>query len=196
MAPKVITFIDYQNAHISAHEMYCGPLDPPHACLIDPVKLSELIVKRRAPGGELAQIRVYRGRPDPRKQPKLASANDQQFSRWMQDSRVLVRRRMLRYPSDWGEADCVDQPREKGIDVSLAIDMARMALEKKYEVGILFSRDTDLLPALEMVRDLKAAHVEVAGWAGSSRLRLHKLWYHELDAADFVAVRDTHYYGR
>ena len=137
---------------------------------------------------------MYRGKPESRKEPTLASANDKHFNAWMQDERVTMRRRTLSYPQDWGKPGCVEKPREKGIDVSLAIDMVRLAFEKKYEVGILFSRDTDLLPALEMVRDLGLAHVEVAGWEGASRLRLPGLWYHELDVEDFRAVRDTRYY--
>lgn len=196
MAPRVVVFIDYQNAHFSAHEMYCPLGERPEQCLIDPLKLAQLIVSRRAPGGDLQEVRVYRGRPDPRKQPEQASANDRQFSAWIAaDPRVTVKRRPLWYPHDWGEPGCIERPREKGIDVSLSVDMARLALESRYEVGILFSRDTDLLPALEMVRDLKAAHVEVAGWEGSSRLRLPRLWYHALDQADFSAVRDSRYYG-
>jgi uncharacterized LabA/DUF88 family protein len=47
-----------------------------------------------------------------------------------------------------------------------------MALEKRFEVGIVFSRDTDLLPAIELAFDLPASHLEVATWEGTSRLRL------------------------
>jgi uncharacterized LabA/DUF88 family protein len=194
VAPKTTVFIDYQNAHQSGHHRYCSAHEPIYECLLDPAKLAERVVAKRAPGGEITDIRVYRGKPEPRKEPKLASANDKHFNAWMTDYRVTMKRRMLMYPDGWGEPGCFERPREKGIDVSIAIDMVRLAFEQKYEVGILFSRDTDLLPAIEMVRDLKLAHVEVAGWDGASRLRLPGLWYHELDEADFRAVRNTRHY--
>ncbi|WP_426311705.1 NYN domain-containing protein [Cellulosimicrobium sp. E-16] len=194
MKPQVAVLIDYQNAHASGHERYCDAFSPLHECLLDPSMLAQKVVEKRAPGGEVAHVRVYRGRPDARKQPTLASVNDQQFSAWISDPKVDVIRRPLWYPRDYGEATCAESPREKGIDVKLAIDLIRLAYESSYDVFIVFSRDTDLLPPIEMVREYKMGHVEVAGWDGSSRLRLPKLWHHELDAADFEAVRDTREY--
>ena len=194
MAPRVVVFVDYQNAHASGHGLYCDAFDPIYNCLIDPLKLGELLVARRAPGGTLKEVRVYRGRPDPRKEPRLTAANDKHFDAWKSDVRVMVKRRPLMYPEDWNEPGCVERPREKGIDVSLAVDMVRLAYEKKYDVGILFSRDSDLKPPLEMVRDLKLAHVEVASWDGASVLRLPGIYLHKLSRDDFAAVRDTRTY--
>nr|MDT0667632.1 hypothetical protein [Micromonospora sp. DSM 115978] len=125
------------------------------------------IVSRRWLGGELAAVRVYRGRPSPDHQPEAARANDRQADRWERDPRVVVVRRQLRYPKAW--------PAE-GAD----------------DVGVLFSRDTDLIPALETVRDLDG-HVEVASWKGASRLRFPDSqlpWCHYLDADDYGACRD------
>lgn len=44
-----------------------------------------------------------------------------------------------------------DKAEEKGIDVALAIDFVAMAVEDKYDVGVIASCDTDLRPALEFV---------------------------------------------
>ena len=82
---------------------------------------------------------------------------------------------------------------EKGIDVALAIDYVRLAMERRYDVGILFSRDTDLVPCLETVMDLRLAHPEVSTWEGSERLRVrgsHAPWCHYLSATDYQAVQD------
>ena len=193
MTPRVAFFIDYQNVHMSGHRRYCGAHDDVWKCLLHPARLADRILSKRAPGGTIVDIRVYRGKPDPRKEPTLTSANDQHFSEWIKDPRVTVKRRPLSYPEGWQQGD-VERPREKGIDVSLAVDMVRLAYEKKFDVAILVSRDTDLLPPIEMLRDLKLAHVEVAGWDGSTRIRLPKLWYHELDESDFVAARDNRPY--
>lgn len=199
MAPKVVAFVDYQNVHFSALNMFAPLGARPEDFLIDPLKLAQLVVDRRAPGGELHQVRVYRGRPNPRKEPRLTSATDRQAMSWATGHgvvpQVIMKRRALWYPHDFGEPTCYEKPREKGIDVSLAIDVVRMAIGKEYEVGIIFSRDTDLLPAIETVFEFKAAHVEVATWEGNTRLRLKlptgkQLWCHTLDEDDFHAVLD------
>jgi hypothetical protein len=167
--------------------------------LIDPVKLAGLLVRKRVLGGVLQQVRVYRGRPEPRREARLTAATDKQAAAWGADPRVKVIRRTLWYPRDFGQPGCHEKPREKGIDVSLAVDMVRMAIKKEYEVAILFSRDTDLLPAVETIAELRAAHVEVATWEGTSQLRCRLpggklLWCHKLSEADFQSVRDTRSY--
>lgn len=93
----------------------------------------------------------------------------------------------------------MEPPREKGIDVALAVDVVRLAIEGAYEVGIVFSRDTDLLPAIEAVRGLRdGPHIEVATWQGQGALRLPgaatPLYCHYLSEQDFHAVRDTRRY--
>jgi len=101
---------------------------------------------------------------------------------------LVVVRRQLRYPKAWP----AEPAQEKGIDVALAVDFVRLACEDAYDVGVLFSRDTDLVPALESVRDL-GAHVEVASWKGASRLRFPDSQLprcHYLDADDCAACRD------
>lgn len=190
MAPKTVVFVDYQNVHFTALESFCDYQAPPEHHLIDPVALASLVTRHRAPGGDLQAIRIYRGRPSPDKQRTLTAANDRQAEAWKRDERVTVIRRPLKYPRGYGEAGCYERPREKGIDVSLAVDVVRMAIRKEYEVGIILSRDTDLVPAIEAVVELGSAHIEVATWAGASRLRLpsRKLWCHYLSRQDFETV--------
>ena len=55
----------------------------------------------------------------------------------------------LRYPPTWP----TDPAQEKGIDVALAIDFVRLAITGAYDVGVMMSTDTDLLPALRFVYD-------------------------------------------
>jgi hypothetical protein len=153
--------------------------------------VAERIIAKRRLGGNVTAVRVYRGRPSPDHQADAARAGDRQASHWVRDRRVTVVRRQLRYPKAWPS----EPAQEKGIDVALAVDFVRLACEGAYDVGILFSRDTDLIPALEAVRDLDAghAHVEVATWAGASRLRFPDSqlpWCHYLDADDYEACRD------
>jgi uncharacterized LabA/DUF88 family protein len=194
MSQRITVFVDYQNVHHSGHKRYCPSGDEMFKCLLDPLKLAEAIVAQRPPGGVLEAIRVYRGRPDPRKEPTLASYNDRQFSEWIKEPRVLVKRRPLQYPQDWGAQTNVERPREKGIDVSLAIDLVRLAFERRFDVAVIVSRDSDLEPALEMVHDLKLGHVEAAGWEMDSRLRGAK-YYHALGEDIFKSCRDIRHYS-
>jgi len=195
MPPKVTVFIDYQNTHQTAHEAYMPFGSEVHESLLDPILLAERLVSKRAPGGELQQVRVYRGKPDPRREPVLASYNDKQFDAWKCDPRAMIRRRTLRYPSDWGQPTCHEKAREKGVDVELAIDLVRLAFEGAIEVAIVLTRDTDLVPAVEAVRDHKWAHVETAGWDTASRVRVRDVYHHTLNCDDFEACRDRRHYG-
>jgi hypothetical protein len=61
-------------------------------------------------------------------------------------------------------------PREKGVDVKLAIDLVMKAIEDVYDVAIIASCDSDLNPAIDALLELKALHgkpdVEVIAWEG------------------------------
>jgi hypothetical protein len=84
-------------------------------------------------------------------------------------------------------------PQEKGIDVALAVDMMHLALRHQYDALVLFSSDTDLLPALEAVVNLRLGHVEVACWSGFKPLRFsgtNRPWCHFLSGQDWLGVVD------
>ena len=52
--------------------------------------------------------------------------------------------------------------REKGVDVKLAVDLVRLAIEDAYDVAVLLSGDGDLVTALEVARQRCGRRVEVA----------------------------------
>src|SRR3989338_5573513 len=41
---------------------------------------------------------------------------------------------------------------EKGVDVQIAVDMIKFARENKYDVALLLSSDSDLIPAVKEVK--------------------------------------------
>ena len=101
--------------------------------------------------------------------------------------------RPLRYPLNWPK----DPAQEKGIDVALAIDFVRLALEGAYDVGVIMSTDSDLRPALEVVRAYNPGrlHAAAAAWGTQGkdqRLRLPDafLWCHWLSRTDYDNVAD------
>jgi uncharacterized LabA/DUF88 family protein len=113
-----------------------------------------------------------------------------QASEWTRDRRVQVVRRPLNYRG-WPD----QPPQEKGIDVALAVDLMVSAFRGTYDALVLFSSDTDLLPALEAVVQLRLRHIEVGCWSGSMPLRFPESnparpYCHFLRRADWETVID------
>ena len=190
-------FIDYQNLHLSGHDAFGqGPL---HKSLIHPGLFADQVQAVRNAkvhtAVEIAEIHVYRGEPSSAHDAIAAARNKSQASEWTRDRRVEVHARTLRYPQDGGP------PREKGVDVMLAVDLVRCSIKSGADVIILASRDTDLLPALETAYDADGSLVEVAGWATQSRLRFksnegrRSLWATGLEMAEFDASLDPREYA-
>ncbi len=50
--------------------------------------------------------------------------------------------------------------KEKGVDVRLALDIYKLAIENKYDKGILISSDSDLIPAIKMVQNINNKIIE------------------------------------
>ena len=86
----------------------------------------------------------------------------------------------------------------------LALDFVKFATRGTYDVGVLMSTDTDLVPALEAALEIKTTgvHIEVAAWFGNGanqRLRIkgtNSLWCHQLRQADYEQIRDRRDYNQ
>jgi uncharacterized LabA/DUF88 family protein len=50
---------------------------------------------------------------------------------------------------------------EKGVDVRLAVDIVTMAQAKKYDIGIIISSDTDLIPAIQAAQSSKRQIIHI-----------------------------------
>lgn len=155
--PSVVLFIDYQNTYKGAREAFQYEADRGSEGQFHPIALGELICRSKQ-GAELQGVRIYRGLPNSNKQPRDHAATQRQIAYWKQNPRVTVITRPLKYQPG------TDRPREKGLDVSLAIDFVLMAAKTDFDIGIIFSADTDLIPALEAVLELGTATPEVAAW--------------------------------
>ena len=55
--------------------------------------------------------------------------------------------------------------REKGIDVQLAVDLLIDAFDNKYDTAVIVSSDTDLVPAINVVRNHLGKKVEYIGFS-------------------------------
>jgi uncharacterized LabA/DUF88 family protein len=167
MKQRVIIFVDYQNVVKRASDFFNKNFpDKNRTKHIDPTKLGQKLIANYEDSRELKEIRIYTGIPSKYKEPQSYSKFSKRIESWQSDPLVRVITRPLSYPFGWPRRSKPgEKPREKGIDVNLAIDFVTMAIRKEYEVGILFSVDTDLKPALEFVTSNDvSARAEVAAW--------------------------------
>lgn len=195
MTPRrLVLFVDYQNAYRRARDVFFPGSQSGRDGHLNPVELGRLIAGRGGPDGTpytLSEVRTYSGQPDPKRAWRTFSAHRKQSQRWRADGASVIERQ-LRYPQG--------RPQEKGVDVALALDFVRLAMDGDYDVGIMMSTDNDLLPALEAVRDHgpSGCRVEVSAW-GTHRGREQRLWFpglwcHWLSRADYDAVADRNRY--
>jgi uncharacterized LabA/DUF88 family protein len=197
---RVIVFIDWQNVYKGARDAFHQGQGPRLLGNVEPLRLARRLIAL-TPGRrrELVGVRVYRGQPDPTRDPKGYAANRRQRDAWRRDG-VTVVQRPLRYPKAWP----AEKAQEKGVDVALAVDFVMLAVTGAYDVGILCSTDTDLKPALEAVVALgrnQQPHCEVAAWASSQavpRLRISgaRLWCHYLEVGDYRGIVDPSDYTK
>jgi uncharacterized LabA/DUF88 family protein len=143
--PRAIVFVDYQNVYRSARDAYGLHDEDVLVGNVRPYSLGRQMM--RGGGLVLEQVRVYTGVHTPQRHAKLHAMMQRRISAWIAGNpdKVEVFPRAVRY----GRTG----PREKGVDVEIAIDFVRMAMEDAYDVGILLSADTDLVPALQFVAD-------------------------------------------
>lgn len=194
---RVTVFIDGQNVHQDFRRAF---IEDPNAIsrlgAFDPLALAKLFVSR-GPDFEdwtLKDVRVYVGAPVAEREPRSAMAHDRQVAAWRSKG-ITVRPRPLMYPKEWPE----QKARQKGVDVELAIDVVSLAIGHEYEIGILASTDTDLVPAIEAVAKVRGfeatPRICVVAYEGLlKQLRLkgdgNRLHAFRLTRGDFEAVQD------
>lgn len=197
---RVVIFIDYQNVYHRARGSFgFEPIPDPNLGHIHPLEVGRLLCNlghSKDPKRVLSGIRVYRGKPDHRSGVDLLHFAERQMAAWSRAADVTVKSRPLAYHEvrrigrkpTW-------QGREKGVDVMLALDISIGARTNAYDVAVVFSADTDLMPALEDAVSV-GKRIETATWIGPFsnrgplRVRGRKLWNHYLDQTHFDLVRD------
>ena len=140
---RVVAFFDCQNLFQAVKGLW-GYTYPN----FDPIKLAKMIVKNHSSDRwALDGIRLYTGIHE--------HAHDKRWHTFwtnklnahrVSDSRVFAFTTPLRYTDNI--------PREKGIDVRIAIDLVVMAIDGMYDVALLFSQDNDLAQAAAEIRTI------------------------------------------
>jgi uncharacterized LabA/DUF88 family protein len=163
-ACRVSVFIDWQNCYRTARDAF-GFRGSGIDGNVQPLLLARMLAAARLEHqgkGELVKLRIYTGQASQHHDARTYAANRRQFQAWRNADPDVVEviARTLDYK--------LGRPREKGIDVKLAIDLVRASLmENENDVAVVVSADTDLLPALELVVEQRGPEsIEVATWSG------------------------------
>lgn len=199
--PRVAVFFDWQNCYHLARLAFHHDSDPTRLGNFRPKAMAELLADKgpaSIPRREVTFVGVYVGAPDPRKDAKGAAAQSRRVASWSAEPGppLVAKTRGLRYPPGRPLSDA----EEKGIDVQLAIDAMVMAVRDEYDVAILASADTDLLPVVEGLVALKELNgkpeIEVIGWKGLSQgLNATGVPIRWIGDRDYRSVQDTRDYN-
>lgn len=195
---RVAVFIDYQNTYKGARSAFerdghfvDGQVYPRRFG----IAVTQL-GRTHDPARELEFVRVFRGEPSSKHSPGGQAACQRQVRFWSAQERVTATTRPLKYSPirDIGGRIVDWKAEEKGIDVLIALAMVTGAHADEYDVAVLMSADTDLVPALEQVV-AAGKRVEVAAWSGKGhrpRLRVPGvgIWCHWLDAKWYERLHD------
>lgn len=148
---RVIAYIDGQNLFNAAKEAFGYPYPNYHIR-----NLVQAICNQQSWG--LSAIKFYTGIPD-------SSIDPNRHHFWVAKLAAMGTRgvqtfsRALRYANQSvtlpdGTVTTTLVGREKGIDIRLALDIVRDALENRFDIALLFSQDQDLTEAADEVREI------------------------------------------
>jgi hypothetical protein len=161
---RVIAFFDGQNVFHSVKRAFGYQY-----ANYDPKKLAETICSSR-PGWKLLQTRFYTGIPSVEHDPAHRAFWNAKLA-WMGRlggvqtySRDLKYEEILFPTGTMGEAS-FHQPREKGIDIRIAIEIIGLASACSIDVALVFSQDQDFTEVVGEVKRLsgvKRAWMKVA----------------------------------
>ena len=147
MDTRTIVLIDGQNLyHLARKAWASGPKSPYGWPSYDVEKLAQALVSR-VPGRTLAEIRFYTGVPDP-----AMGGSEFWHGFWSNKIRYLKSRGIYVYR---GRVNSGRQ--EKGVDVSLALDLVQATHDERYEVAIIVSQDSDFGPAVRLAKQIAKA---------------------------------------
>ena len=142
---RTIVFIDGQNLYHLAKRAWGSAASTAYSWPSYDVEKLSLALVEAAGGRTLTEIRFYTGVPDPRVGPR----EEFWHGFWSNKIRYLRRRGIYVYR---GRVNRGGQ--EKGVDVSLAIDLIRATYDRQYEHAIIVSQDSDFGPAVSLAREI------------------------------------------
>lgn len=160
---RVGVYIDYSNVYSGARDAFGLEYEPGYRGNINPDYLAKRVALQ-SPGPaavprrdthELTMAKVFRGAPDPGRDPRGALMEAKRAAQWERWGCGV-----FRHTLDYARGE----PVEKGVDVRLSTEMLLDAARDRIDVAVLVSADKDFRYALLQVRDETEVEVETAIW--------------------------------
>ncbi|MCX6751350.1 MAG: NYN domain-containing protein [Candidatus Nomurabacteria bacterium] len=126
-------------------------------------EFASLLASNRNLCGKKYYVGIVRNFDDTKKSSDMVT-NQQKFLAKIENEGFAIERGKIVYDH---------QIREKGVDVKIAIDLVIDGIEDKYDIAIVVSSDTDLIPAIKYVQS-KGKRVEYIGFSNSTSVGLIK----------------------
>ena len=149
---RAVSFFDGQNLFYHAKAAF-GYSHPNY----DPKKLSDAVCN--AHGWVSHGVRFYTGIPDANRDPERYEYWQRRFL-GMRRVGITVTSRQLRYQIEnvslpnGSDQENVVARQEKGIDIRISLDIAKMARLGHLDVAVIFSQDQDLAEVAEEIREI------------------------------------------
>lgn len=160
---RVGVYVDYSNVYSGARDAFGLTAEPGYRGNVNPDYLAKR-VSLQSPGGtaeprrethELAFCKVFRGAPDPGKDPRGALMEAKRAAQWERWGCQVFRNTL-----DYRGGVAI----EKGVDVRLATALVVDAAAAAMDVAVVVSADKDYRFAILQVRDSTPVIVETAIW--------------------------------
>jgi uncharacterized LabA/DUF88 family protein len=148
--PRVVAFFDGQNLYRCAKEAF-GYTYPNY----DPVKLSQFVCHKQ--NWQLESVRFYTGIPKQSDDPFWNTFWVNKLANLGRKKVIVYKRYLARREKEIKTTSGIQKIPyliEKGIDVRISIDIIRMALNKMYDVALLFSQDQDLSEVAQEIHNI------------------------------------------
>ncbi|HVR07445.1 MAG TPA: NYN domain-containing protein [Thermoanaerobaculia bacterium] len=145
MPKRTVVLIDGQNLYHGAKDAWCPPAPAPPQFAhygwpsYDARKIALALVNTSA-GRALSECRFYTGVPSPKQ-------NELWHGFWTAKLRMMKGQGIEIYKGHINPGG-----QEKGVDVSIAVDLVRLTYQDAYDVAIVVSADWDLAPAIKLAR--------------------------------------------
>ena len=188
-----IVFIDGQNLyHLAKDAWHTNPMDKASLYAwpsYDVEKLANALTAGE-PGRTLTEIRFYTGVPNESSRPFWHGF-------WLNKIRYLRNGGIYVYQGNINRGG-----QEKGVDVSLALDLVQAAHERRYDVAIIVSQDSDFSPAVSLAKQIATSQNRTlafesafpVGPGSASRRGIHGTTWVRIDQAMYDACLDPRDY--
>lgn len=187
---RAVVFVDGQNLFRAVKEGF-GYTFPNYDILTLSQKLTS------AQNWNLSQVRFYTGIPDKADDPFWAAFWASKLAQ-MGRQKIEVYSRTLRYRNHTfklpnGQQYTFPVAQEKGIDVRIALDIVRLAAQKRFDVALVLSQDQDLSEVADEIRLISKHQMRWIKMASAYPLSPTRINKRGINGTDWIQIDRTLY---